>query len=239
MREGTSRRRASAGRRAALLLAACALALSPAGSLAEEEAEKGPVVRAWQEGGPPETSVDVVFVGDGYQRQHLSRTGKYARDVNRYARRFLEEAPFSWYRKRFNVHAVYLESHDAGVGGDTALQCRYLDDRRLRFSDEAALEAAVGRAPAADICLVMVNAEEPGGCGSTLASVQVRGRPLPAPTFSAQDTISFLTALHELGHSFAGLGDEYVDDPMVATFALPEEERTCPTPTSASRPTST
>ena len=44
-----------------------------------------------------------------------------------------------------------------------------------------------------------------------LPAIRVRGRPLAAPTFAAQDTTSFMIAIHELGHSFADLADEYVD----------------------------
>jgi hypothetical protein len=70
---------------------------------------------------------------------------------------------------------------------------------------------------------VMVNTERYGGAGTELAELMVRGRPLPAPTYAAQDTRSFLIAVHELGHSFADLDDEYADEDLHGSFPLPEK----------------
>ena len=73
-----------------------------------------PQVRAWLTSGPSETCVDFVFVGDGYTKKHLGPDGKYWADVKRYASRLVAEPPFSWYRAKLNVRAVYLESKDVG-----------------------------------------------------------------------------------------------------------------------------
>src|SRR5262249_22324303 len=56
-----------------------------------------------------------------------------------------------------------------------------------------------------------------------LDGIKVRGRPLPAPTFSAQDTTSFMIAVHELGHSFANLADEYEDEAEASRQRLPDD----------------
>ena len=69
----------------------------------------------------------------------------------------------------------------------------------------------------------MVNTQKYGGGGTTLFDVTVHDRPLPAPTFSAQDTTSFLIAVHELGHSFAWLADEYEDVSLQEKFKLPTD----------------
>ncbi len=192
-------------------------------AVAHQDAVEAPRVRGWRTPAPPEHAVDVVFVGDGYQKKHLSPSGKYWTDVNRYAKRFLEEPPMSWYRDSINVWAVFLESKDAGVDGDTALGCHFIDDRRVVFRNEKAVRAAVSLVPSADIALVMVNVERSGGCGTVLSPLD-RGDPyFPAPTFSAQDTSSFDIALHELGHSFAGLADEYADSTVADEFPLPKD----------------
>lgn len=198
---------------------------------ARGEAE-GPKIRSWLDSGSPESHVDVLFVGDGYQRRHLSRSGKYWRDVNRYAKRFFEERPFAWCRKRCNVRALFVESKDAGCKGsskvddpDTALKSAFSGTRSLRFGDPAALHRLVEGAGPTDIVFVMVNTERYGGGGTTLRSMPSRGRPLPAPTFSAQDTTSFLVAVHELGHSFARLADEYVEAGKDDRYPLPEGDR--------------
>lgn len=215
------------------LVGAIGLVLGAIGMARGVEAkEEGPSVRTWLSSGPSERCVDVVFIGDGYQKKHLSPEGKYWIDVKRYASRLLEEAPFSWYRDKFNVRAVMLESTDEGCDDNekaekkrkTALGSTFdtRDGRLLYFTDAAALERAVKVAGPVDIAFVMVNTERYGGSGTVLAQVKVRDRPLPAPTFAARDTPSFLIAIHELGHSFAGLADEY-DDPRAAiTFPLPK-----------------
>ena len=208
------------------LLAVLALPLLLGPARGEPDA---PPIRTWLESGPPASHVDVLFVGDGYQRRHLSRSGKYWRDVNRYAKRFFEERPFAWCKKRFNVRALFVESEDAGCKGcskveepDTALKSAFSGTRSLTFGDPAALQRFVEAAGAVDIVFVMVNAERYGGGGTTLPGILRRGRPLPAPTFSAQDTTSFLVAVHELGHSFAGLADEYEEAGKDGRYPLPE-----------------
>lgn len=179
--------------------------------------------------GPPETTVDVLFVGDGYTAKQLK--GKYLKDAERYTKRLLEEQPFKGYAKRFAVRAAMVASEHEGCDRSpseerraTALQSHFdsPDGRLLVFKDEDALRAIVLAAGPPDIVFVMVNTETYGGAGTVL-SMPERSRALPAPTFSAQDTRSFLIALHELGHSFGGLADEYADEALHETFALPTD----------------
>jgi IgA Peptidase M64 len=214
-------------RRPARLPALALLAALAAGGRAEED---GPRVRTWLDSGPSEKCLDVVFVGDGYVRTDLGDDGKYWRDVGRYAKRFLEDAPFSWYRTRTNVRAVFVESAEQGCAQDadvteprTALRSHFdsAKGRLLVFGDAEALRTAVERGGPADIVFVMVNTERYGGGGTVLRGRKARERPLPAPTFAAQDTTSFLIALHELGHSMAGLADEYADAELVSKRPLP------------------
>lgn len=235
MRRRERTRRAEAARRVGAAVAALALVAAPERALPGPEDEppaSEPRVRIWRESGQPDRCVDVVFVGDGYTRKQLAATGKLWKDVGRYAKRLLEERPFSSYEDRFNVRAVLLESKDEGcdLSPDsekvaTALQSHFdsPNGRLLAFRDGAALERAVRAAGQTDIVFVMVNTEKYGGAGTVLHSLQVRGRPLPAPTFSAQDTASFLIAVHELGHSFANLADEYVNDGDAPHFPLPKD----------------
>jgi hypothetical protein len=193
-------------------------------------------VRMWRESGPPEKCVDVLFVGDGYQPKHLTRTGKFWRDVERYATRFLKEKPFSDHPKLFNIAGLYLASKEPGCDDgpvdeiDTVLDCRFdaPDGRLLVFHDRAALVGALRHAPDTDVVLVMVNTERFGGAGAVLHEIERHGRHLPSPVFSAQDTRSFQIALHELGHSLADLADEYEDPAAAAHYAWPEGDTDLP-----------
>ena len=190
-----------------------------------------PTIRDWQVGGDPATSVDILFVGDGYLQREVGK--KFAVDLNRYAKRLLEEEPFLRFKKRFNIRGLVVPSRDRGCDAaanedlvDSALDCRFdtKDGRLLTVHDDARLLELVKGAGAVDIAFVMVNTERYGGAGATLSGLEGRERPLPAPVFSAQDTTSFLIAIHELGHSFADLADEYVDAGSHRTFPLPSND---------------
>ena len=215
-------------------LVAAFLLMVPVAAGPEESALR---FKTWQKAGPPEKCVDVLFVGDGYQRKHLTPTGKYWKDVRRYAQRLFKEPPFKWYREKFSVRAAFLESKDKGCRQrpndrryDTALKSQFdsPQGRLLAFTDTKALKGVVAAAGAVDIVFVMVNVERYGGAGSVLHEVTVRERPLPAPTFAAQNTASFLIAIHELGHSLADLADTYVDQDAQDTFRLPEKGEDLP-----------
>lgn len=217
------------GARPVPLLVTLVLACPPA---PDPRQAQRPTLRAWQESGPRESCVDVLFVGEGYTAKELGRSGKYWKDVERCSKRLFQDLPFSAYQERFNVRALLVESSQSGCDpapdedeADTALDSCFdsPEGRLLVFGDEARLKELVEGAGQTDIVFVMVNTERYGGAGSLLEGVQVRGRPLPAPTYAAQDTRSFLIAVHELGHSFADLDDEYVDEDLHGSFPLPDK----------------
>ncbi len=195
-----------------------------------------PIVKTIISGGLIKKSVDVVFVGDGYQKKHAA---KFWAHTKRYAAKLLSRKPFVWYKKKFNVHGVFVPSRDSGCDMSLArnrvrtLLQSYFDSpqgRLLQFRDKKKLAELVKLAPDVDIVFVMVNVKKYGGAGTLLPEHQVRGRPLPAPTFAAEDTTSFWIAVHELGHSFANLADEYADPATAVSFPLPRKGKDLPEP---------
>lgn len=194
--------------------------------------KRAPELRVVFESGAPEACVDILFVGDGYVAKDLAPAGKFPRDVQRYTTRLWKDEPFRSLKARFNVRMLLLESPQEGCDESatankvtTALESHFdtKEGRLLTFGSNAKLKAAVELAGPTDIAFVMVNTERYGGAGTVLPEITVRGRPLPAPTFAAQDTASFLIAVHELGHSFARLADEYVDEPLQPNFPFPKD----------------
>jgi IgA peptidase M64 len=140
-----------------------------------QEKPKAPELRAWLESGPPESSVDVLFVGDGYTSKELGRSGKYWKDVECCSKRLFQDLPFSAYKDRFNVRALFVESEEAGCDRadaehelDTALDSAFdtREGRLLVFRDEARLKALVETAGPTDIVFVMVNTERYSGAGT-------------------------------------------------------------------------
>lgn len=171
--------------------------------------------------------VDVVIVGDGYVAEDLESGGVYERDVKRIVKEFFELAPFSTYKDFFNVHAVYAESFNRGAEnrpGEDQLQT-ILDTsfdapggRLLFFQRSENVMRLAKKAPQADIVIVVVNDPRYGGSGGV-----IWGR-TPAPVCSNAKA-SIQIAIHELGHSFAGLGDEYLDPQAANTYPIPEGTR--------------
>jgi hypothetical protein len=162
--------------------------------------------------GASSNRVDMVFIGDGYQASELSTT--YVSHVNGTISYFFNNplsSPFGRYQNFFNIHRVNIASNQSGaddpVNGvfvDTALDATYNTggvDRCLYFSDlkaNTALNTALaGSGIDVDMRLGAVNSVKYGGCGGSWA------------VWSAANGSAQEIAVHEVGHSFAGLADEY------------------------------
>lgn len=159
------------------------------------------------DGGSPANRVDIAVLGDGYTSAELA---KYHADANAIVASFFAEAPYSEYQPYFNVHLADVVSQQSGadhperspaVYVDTAFDAAYncggtarlicANDEKVRAVLEATF-APVQR----DIVLLVVNDAQYGGSGGWYAIA------------STHDLAGFL-ALHETGHSFGLLGDEY------------------------------
>lgn len=161
--------------------------------------------------GSSENRVDMVFIGDGYQDFELEST--YVTHINQTLEHFFQSGqdPFPRYNNFFNVHRVNIASNESGAddpnGGtfvDTALDASYNwggTDRCLYFNTSKA-NAAVSTALSGtlidvDMRLGAVNSSKYGGCGGQWA------------VWAGGNSSAKEIALHEIGHSFGGLADEY------------------------------
>ncbi len=161
--------------------------------------------------GPTTNRVDAVFLGDGYTVAQLG--GAYLTHIDAMLDQMFRdgEQPFPRYESFFNVHRIDLASNESGadvppegVFRDTALDATYfydgVTDRLLYINQpkaDDALRANIGRAFRAEMKLVTVNSTRYGGGGGAYA------------VYSGGNDSAPEVALHELGHSFAGLADEY------------------------------
>jgi hypothetical protein len=157
------------------------------------------------ENGDPGVKVDLVVLGDGYTRDEID--GFHA-DAGRLVEAMFEIEPFASHRKDFNVRAVDTPApHSgiprprAGVFRETPLGARYnsFDSERyiLTLNDRAWRDAAA--AAPYDAVLILVNERKYGGGGIfNLYS-----------TAAAHSAFAAYLVVHEFGHHFAGLGDEY------------------------------
>jgi len=157
--------------------------------------------------------VHLVVLGDGYRAgdQALLRS-----DAERLIALLAADPATSRHLGAFNIHVVESLSVDAGAqpagatpgSHSTAFSSRYgcAGVPQLICADALAAFLAAGEDYDVDHVVMLVNDERFGGSGSS-RGIAIAARGVPE------------VALHELGHSIAGLGDEYVDSTLVNELA--------------------
>ncbi len=155
--------------------------------------------------GKPKTKVDLVFLPEGYTNEEMD---KFLSDVKRMCKAMFNSAPFDKYEDKFNIYAVQVPSVEPGtdIPGDgvyknTAFNSTFYTfdtPRYLTTSDMKSVHDAAAVVPY-DHIYVLVNTDRYGGGGFynflSLTSVDHEK--------------SERVFVHEFGHGFAGLADEY------------------------------
>ncbi len=159
-----------------------------------------------QDTGPDDKRIVWVIMGDGYTAGEMN---KFKSDVETMIDTFFAEAPWKNRRGAFNIYRVDVVSNESGadhpeqdppVFVDTALGSYYgcyNIDRLICIDDGTALSIA-GAVAAYDTVLVLVNDPIYGGSGGAISVASTH-------YFSSE------VVLHEFGHSFGLLADEYED----------------------------
>ncbi|HEX6178644.1 MAG TPA: IgA Peptidase M64 [Thermoanaerobaculia bacterium] len=157
------------------------------------------------ESGPAAQKVDLLLIGEGYTEAELP---KFQSDAKRLVGELFATEPFKSRRGDFNVRALHLPSQTSGVH-----QPRTRDDRRTAISaeynifdserylltyDNRALRDAASAAPY-EFIEILVNEAQYGGGG--IFNDQA--------TTSVDSAFSDYVFVHEFGHHFAALADEY------------------------------
>lgn len=180
--------------------------IDPASTEVRRERRRGGlVVRRLHGAGPPATSLDIVVLGDGYQAWQMD---KFRQDAARFAEVILGTEPFRGHADRINVWAVESPSRESGVDEprkgifrDTALSMTFDtfgSPRYLMTTDNQAVRDVAANAPY-DAIYIMSNTSRYGGGGiyNLYAS------------YVSDNAYDEYVYVHEFGHSFAGLADEY------------------------------
>lgn len=177
--------------------------------------------------GPSSNRVDIVFLGDGYAQADID-SGVYRAHVDAMIDHMFydNEEPFQRYRNYFNIFSVNTVSNESGadipadgIYRDTALDASYSwaggPDRLLYVSDskanQARNDALLGTGITADMQFVTVNETRYGGGGGSYA------------VYAGGNSSAPEIALHEVGHSFSGLADEYFYDGLTYTGPEPSQ----------------
>lgn len=157
------------------------------------------------ENGAPATKVDLLVVGEGYT---AAQGEKFAADARRLTDVLFATEPFRSRKADFNLRILHVPSAAPGIsnprGGRwnaTPLGLSYnaFDSDRyvLTYANEALREAAA-QAPY-DALILLFNERKYGGGGIFNLWATCAADTDPAP----------YVFVHEFGHSFAGLADEY------------------------------
>jgi hypothetical protein len=155
--------------------------------------------------GDPQVKVDLVFLGDGYTDAEAE---KFAGDCRRVLGELLAVEPFAGMRDRFNARAVRVPSAESGVDEprkgifrDTVFGMSFDTfgiERYCMTEDVWAVHDAAALVPH-DAVLLMANTSRYGG-GAVYNFYTA---------FASDNEYGDYLCVHEFGHGFGGLGDEY------------------------------
>ena len=153
--------------------------------------------------GSPDQMLNLVVMGDGYT---LNEQEKFIEDVKKNIDGMLIQSPWNAYSQKINVYAVKVVSNVSGAANrpDQPIDNYFgssfntLNIERLLYPTQInrILEVLNNHTPFFDIGLIMVNDQRYGGGGGTFA------------TFSTNPESAEIM-IHELGHTFSSLADEY------------------------------
>ena len=194
--------------------------VDPADILIRRVAPQAPTFSYLYKGGAVEDCIDVAIVAEGYTHQEMD---KFYNDAQVAMEAISSHAPFDQYKERFNFVAVALPSTDSGVSvpgeglwKDTALKAHFNTFYMDRYLTTLCLKNMHDRlcgVPYEHI-LILANTETYGGGGIFNSyTLTTAGHPAFKPV-----------VVHEFGHSFAGLGDEYYYDDQFVEFYYPDCE---------------
>lgn len=192
----------------------------PSDILIRKTSAQVPPHRYIQHKGSSADCIDIAVVAEGYTPEEHEKFYAHAQAT---VDAILSHEPFGQYAERFNFVAVALESQDSGVSvpekGEwkntplgsnfsTFYSSRYLTTRNLKK-----LHDALSGIPYEHI-IILANTDTYGGGGIYNSyTLTTTGHQAFKPV-----------VVHEFGHSFAGLADEYYYDDQYTEFYYPDVE---------------
>ena len=164
--------------------------------------------------GSVDKHINFVIIPDGYQEAELAQ---FNEDAKKFAEVFFDTPPFNYYKSYFNVFTINVPSNESGADHPgTATDVSepahpvedvdnyfgstfdYYDIHRLLvpLNESNIYSVLAMNFPAYDQVIILANTPHYGGSGGEFATASLHSASIEVTT-------------HELGHSFAGLADEY------------------------------
>jgi hypothetical protein len=161
------------------------------------------------ENGPSSKKVDILILSEGYT---LKEKDRFHKDVERLVKALFNTEPYRSRKNDFNVRAIDLASAESGLSNprkniwkQSALGLSFNSfdsDRYVLTNENKKLREVAAQAPYDALYIVFNDRKYGGGGIFNLWS-----------TVSAGTEPSEYIFVHEFGHSFAGLADEYYTSP--------------------------
>ncbi len=182
--------------------------LSPTDKLIEKTIPKAVPIKIISKSLTAEKAIDIAVVAEGYSAKEQQ---KFYKDAYQLARNLLTHEPFNKYKSRINIYAIAASSEQSGISLEnksdwkntvvnshfyTFYEPRYLTtENSFKLRDLAALVPY-------DAIYVLANTSTYGGGGIYNFYALT----------AADNKLATQVTVHEFGHSFAGLADEYFYD---------------------------
>jgi len=170
-----------------------------------------------QKMGDPATKVDFLILGDGYTK---AESKKFEADARRMVETLFATSPFKEHRQDFNVWALCPPAAESGISRpstgvyhDSPLGASYDafgSERYMLTFDNRSLRKVAAFAPYEFIEILANNQTYGGGGIFNLYS-----------TVAVDNAFADYVFVHEFGHHFAGLADEYYTSSVA--YAPPTE----------------
>ena len=157
--------------------------------------------------GDPSVKLDVVILPEGYSEEEM---GKFIQDCQTFADNFFIFEPYTKNKDKFNIHAVLAPSPGSGtdipadsVWVSTLMNTSFYtfdSERYLMTFDDKSVRDLAANAPYDQIYILVNSSKYGGGAIYNYYNVSVNSNEKAAKIF-----------IHEFGHGFAGLADEYYE----------------------------
>lgn len=155
--------------------------------------------------GDPSSKVDLVVIPEGYTKDEME---KFSKDLEKFVNALFGSSPYRENKNNFNIWAIEAPSEESGtdiprqnIWKSTIVNTSFYTfdtERYLMTEDNKTLRDLAGNVPY-DVIYIMVNTSKYGG-GAIYNYYSV--------CVSDNENFEYLV-IHEFGHGFAGLGDEY------------------------------
>jgi len=164
--------------------------------------------------GDPAKKVDIIILPDGYTSEEM---GKFIADCQTFAHNLFMFSPYKENMDKFNIRGVLAPSLESGndIPADSIWKKSILNttfytfdsERYCMTTDNKSVRDLAANAPYDQIYILVNRKKYGGGAIYNHYSVSVNGNISAAKIF-----------VHEFGHGFAGLGDEYVGTVSYSDF---------------------